>query len=338
MRAAPQFWGKTPGLAADLLWPLGTVWDAAGRLRRAVARPYRPPLPVVCVGNLVAGGAGKTPVTMALDDWLAARGLGVHVVTRGYGGRLAGPSLVDPAGHDAAMVGDEPLLLARHAPCWVARDRAAGIAAASAAGAEIILLDDGFQNPSVAKTLALLVIDAAYGFGNGRVMPAGPLRENPVRGLARADAVILLAADGEEISAAIGFNHCPVVPAVLAPVDGGRFAGRRVVAFAGIGRPHKFFASLTRLGAELVVERGFADHHPFTVGDIEALSRVADRERALLVTTAKDFVRLPAGLRAAVAVLEVEVRWPDPAALDRLLAPLVRSACDNGRSRRRPAG
>jgi tetraacyldisaccharide 4'-kinase len=338
MRAAPQFWGQAPGLAADLLLPLGIAWDAAGRLRRAVARPYRSPAPVACVGNLVAGGAGKTPVTMALADWLVARRLGVHVVARGYGGRFRGPCRVDPARHDPAAVGDEPLLLARHAPCWVARDRAAGIAAASAAGAEIILLDDGFQNPSVVKTLALLVIDAAYGFGNGRVMPGGPLRENPVRGLARADAVILLAVEGEETPAAIGLNHCPVVPAVLAPVDGGRFAGRRVVAFAGIGRPQKFFASLTRLGAEPVVERGFADHHPFTVGDIEALSRVADRERALLVTTAKDFVRLPAGLRAAVAVLEVEVRWPDPAALDRLLAPLVRSARGDERDPHRPAG
>jgi tetraacyldisaccharide 4'-kinase len=338
MRAAPQFWGKAPGFAADLLWPLGTAWDAVGRLRRALARPYRPPLPVVCVGNLVTGGAGKTPVTMALADWLAARGLGVHVVSRGYGGRLTGPCRADPVRDDAAAVGDEPLLLARHATCWVARDRTAGIAAASAAGAEIILLDDGFQNPSVAKTLGLLVIDAAYGFGNGRVMPAGPLRENPVRGLARADAAILLAAEGEESPAAIGFNHCPVVPAVLAPVDGDRFAGRRVVAFAGIGRPQKFFASLTRLGAEPIVERRFPDHYRFRAGDIEMLRRAADRERALLVTTAKDFMRLPAALRAAVAVLEVEVRWPDPTALDRLLAPIVRSARGNECSRDRPAG
>src|SRR5580658_2968727 len=214
MRAAPVFWGEEAGLAADLLAPFGAAWDAAGRLRRALARPYRAPAPVICVGNLVAGGAGKTPVTLALTDWLVANGVAVHIVTRGYGGRNVGPLRVDVPRHDADEVGDEALLLASRAPCWVARDRPAGVAAAIEAGAEAVLLDDGFQNPAAAKTLSLLVVDAGYGFGNGRVMPAGPLRENLSRGLARADMVVLLTADGEKHGKPVaGLGARPVVEA-----------------------------------------------------------------------------------------------------------------------------
>lgn len=333
MRAAPEFWGRPPGLAAGLLLPIGAAWDAAGRLRRAFAHPYRAPVPVICVGNLVAGGAGKTPVVLALGACLAAQGVHAHVVTRGYGGRLAGPVRVDPIGHDAPAVGDEALLIARRAPCWVARDRAAGVRAAVAAGARAILLDDGLQNPAIAKTMNLVVVDAAYGFGNGRVMPAGPLRESLRRGLARADAVVLLETETEPRCAAatgIGGGR-PVVPAVLAPVAGERLAGARIVAFCGIGRPEKFFATLRGLGADLVDARRFPDHHPFRAGEIAELRRAADRARAHLVTTAKDIVRISPAGRARIEVLEVEIHWPDPAALARLLAPVVLSADRNGR-------
>ena len=237
MRAAPLFWERPPGLAAGLLAPVGAAWDMAGRLRRAIAHPYRAPVPVVCVGNLVTGGAGKTPVVLALCDYFAGQGVEAHVVTRGYGGRHTGPVRVDPVCHDADLVGDEALLLPRAASCWVARDRAEGVRMAAAAGAGVILLDDGFQNPSVAKSLALIVVDAAHGFGNGRVMPAGPLRESLGRGLARADAVILLATEGEPVAPMPGIFDRPVVPALLAPVAGQHLAGERVYAFAGIGRP-----------------------------------------------------------------------------------------------------
>jgi tetraacyldisaccharide 4'-kinase len=333
MRTAPAFWGKAPGLAADLLQPIGAAWDAAGRVRRALARPYRPPVPVICIGNLVAGGAGKTPVVLALASYLTAHGIAVHAVTRGYGGRLAGPVRVDPAWHDAAGVGDEALLLASRAPCWAARARGAGVAAAAAAGAEAVLLDDGFQNPSIAVTLGLIVVDAAYGFGNGRVMPAGPLREGLRSGLARADGVVLLAAEGEPqtvLPAAIATGR-PILPAVLAPIDGARLTGKRVFAFAGIGRPEKFFATLRALGAELAGTRGFPDHHRYSTVEIAELRRTADREAAHLVTTAKDFVRFPPTARAGIEVLEIEVRWPDPIALAGLIGPVVLSAQGNGR-------
>jgi tetraacyldisaccharide 4'-kinase len=332
MRTVPDFWGREPGLAADLLLPIGAAWDAAGRIRRALARPYHPPVPVICVGNLVAGGAGKTPVALALAAYLSGHGIAVHVVTRGYGGRLVGPVRVDPARHDAAAVGDEALLLASRAPCWVARARGAGVAAAVASGAKAILLDDGFQNPTVAETLALIVVDAVYGFGNRRVMPGGPLRESLRRGLARADGVVLLATEGEacpQRPIAVDASQ-PVVPAVLTAVGGARLTGSRAVAFAGIGRPEKFFATLRGLGVELVAARCFPDHHPFRYDEIAELRQTATQENARLVTTAKDFVRVPPAARAEIEVLEVEVRWPDLAALDGLLGPDVLSAQGNG--------
>ncbi len=333
MRAAPEFWARKPTLAADLLLPIGAAWDAAGRLRRALARPSHAPVPVICVGNLVAGGAGKTPIVIALAAWLASRAVAVHIVTRGYGGRLAGPVRVEPRRHDFAAVGDEALLLAAGAPSWVARDRSAGIAAAVEAGAAAILLDDGFQNPSVDKTLALIVVDSAYGFGNGRVMPAGPLRENLRRGLARADGVVLLTGQSEtpRMPPIAWADGVPIVPAALAPIAGDRLAGTRVLAFAGIGRPEKFFATLRWLGAEFVGERKFPDHHPYSPGEIAELRRAAERERAQLVTTAKDFVRLPVAARRGIEVLEVGIDWPDPASLARLLASVAAPAGDDGR-------
>src|ERR1044072_1061331 len=167
----PEFWDAPPGLAAGLLAPLGAIWNGAGALRRPVLRSSRAPVPVFCVGNLVAGGSGKSPVVLSLVEFIAGSGVAVHVVTRGYGGVFAG------ARHDAVAVGDEALLLAQRGPCWVARDRAAGCRAAAAFGAEMVVLDDGFQNPGIAKDLSLVVIDAEYGFGNGFLIPAGPLRE-----------------------------------------------------------------------------------------------------------------------------------------------------------------
>jgi tetraacyldisaccharide 4'-kinase len=319
---APDFWDRPPGLTASLLAPLGAAWSGAARLRRAVARSYRAPVPVVCVGNLVAGGSGKTPVVLSLAGLLAERGVAVHVVTRGYGGRLAGPVRVDPARHDAAEVGDEPLLIAARAACWVARDRAAGSRAAAEAGAALILLDDGFQNPHVAKDLSLVVVDAEYGFGNGRVIPAGPLREPVAEGLARADAVVLIG-DGGAPEAVLAAGH-PVLRAALSPLDAARFPGVRVVAFAGIGRPAKFFASLHQAGAELAGTHPFPDHHPFRDGELARLRAEAERGGALLVTTAKDWVRLPEGARDGIDVLDVEISWADPPAVTRLLSGVLR--------------
>ena len=302
----PDFW-DADGLLPRLLSPLSLAWSAAGAVRFALAKPYRASIPVICVGNLVAGGAGKTPVAIDL-----AQRLGAAVVTRGYGGSIAGPVRV--AGEDFTQVGDEALLLARVAPTWVARDRAAGIGAAAEAGATSVVLDDGFQNPSIAKDVSLVVVD---GFGNGRVMPAGPLREPVRRGLERADAIVLMR--GPEEPGHLGER--PVLRARIEPVNGGAFAGRRLVAFAGIGRPEKFFHTLETLGADLVARRSFPDHHPYREAELSAMRRTD----ATLVTTAKDAVRLPPTLRSEVEVLEVRLVWDDEAALASLLRRRVLS-------------
>jgi tetraacyldisaccharide 4'-kinase len=283
----------------------------------------------VCVGNLVIGGAGKTPVALALAAHFAARGIVVHIVTRGYGGHLKGPVRVDLAMHNAAAVGDEALLLAAAAPCWIARDRPAAMRAAVAAGANLLLLDDGLQNPTFCKDLSLAVVDGGYGFGNGRVIPSGPLRESLTQGLSRADVVVLLGADANaDCMAHLAASGIPVLRAGLTPTAGDRLAGLRLLAFAGIGRPEKFFATLRSLGAQLVGARAFPDHHRFTGSELDRLRRDAERAKARLVTTAKDIVRLSPANRRGIEVLDVEIAWHDCAALDELIRPIVLLALD----------
>ena len=316
----PDFWAE-PGLLPTLLQPLAWGYAAAAAARHAWTHPWRAPVPVICVGNLVAGGAGKTPVALALARRLGAQGRAVHLVSRGYGGRLAGPLAVDRARHHAAEVGDEPLLLAEAAPCWVARDRVAGARAAIAAGARLLLLDDGLQNPSLAKDLSLVVVDGGYGFGNGRVLPAGPLRESLGAGLARADAVVLIGADRAGIAPQLAGKR--VLRARLVAENAAEFAGREVVGFAGIGRPAKFFATLDAAGAKIVARHAFADHHPYGAEEMRRLLAEAEAARARLVTTAKDAVRLPPEWRGRVGVLEVAVVFDDPPALDRLVASVA---------------
>jgi len=312
---APAFW-ESDGRLPRLLDPLGRLYAWGGRRRRAGAEEYRPAVPVICVGNVVAGGAGKTPTVVALARRLAAAGRHPHLITRGHGGTEIGPRRVDPLRHDAARVGDEPLLLAEAAPTWVARDRPEGARAATALGADLLILDDGFQNGTIAKDLSLLVADGPAGFGNRRVIPAGPCREPPAEALARADALLIVGEDRHDLAtdaarAGIAVLFARLSPAAEAPA----LAGRRVLAFAGIGRPGKFFATLEESGAQLAGRRTFADHHPFTRAEIEALIAEAAAMDALPVTTAKDRVRIPADLRPKIAVLPVDLVFAEPAAL-----------------------
>jgi tetraacyldisaccharide 4'-kinase len=312
---APEFWQRG-GWPATALAPLSWLHDLGARLRDWRTVPADPGVPVICVGNLTAGGTGKTPVAIEIARHLATRGRRPAFLTRGHGGRLAGPVRVDPDRHDADAVGDEPLLLARVAPTFVARDRPAGARAAVAAGADVLVMDDGLQNPSLAKTLRIVVVDGATGFGNGRVIPAGPLRIPLARGLAQADLFVLMGADAAGTRAMLAASG-PVVDAALEtdPEDAAAFAGRRVVAFAGIGRPEKFFASLERCGAEIVHRAGFPDHHRFAAAELGDLTARARAAGAALATTAKDAVRLPSALRAAVVVLPVRAVFAPAAAL-----------------------
>jgi len=325
---APEFWGRRDGGAASImLAPLGALYALASRARFALARPERVSVPVLCVGNLVAGGAGKTPVALSLGARLKTRGLNVHYLSRGYGGATAGPTRVDLARHGCRDVGDEALLLAQVAPTWVAADRVAGARAAIAAGAHAIVMDDGFQNPLLAKDMSLVVVDGGYGFGNGSVLPAGPLREPLVRGLARARAVVIVGDDrsgARDRIAAAGFTTLPVLGVRIVPGPEAQvLAGRKVIAFAGIGRPAKFFATVRDVGAEVVTAHAFPDHHVFSAGELRRLRSEAEGAGAVLVTTAKDAVRLPESERGAIQVLTITLAWDDEAALDAVLKPMT---------------
>jgi tetraacyldisaccharide 4'-kinase len=318
----PEFWLTGAGPWPRLLAPMAALNSALGRARRRLVHPATAGVPVICIGNLTAGGTGKTPTAIAIARLLAEKNLAVQFLTRGYGGRLTGPVSVDAGVHEAAEVGDESLLLAETAPCWVARDRVRGAAAAIAAGAQVLVLDDGFQNPALEHDLDIVVVDGATGFGNGRVIPAGPLREKIADGLARASAAVIMGADTAKNAAHIGAlaPDLPLLTAHLAPTEGAeQLAGQKVFAFAGIGRPEKFFATIEEIGAELAGFRAFADHHPYDANEIMAICEAAQEAGAKPVTTAKDAVRLPAEARAMVEVVKVEAVFDNPAALNRLL-------------------
>jgi tetraacyldisaccharide 4'-kinase len=304
---------------------LGAAYAAAACARQALARPVRVERPVICVGNINLGGAGKTPIVLALARALSARGVKPHLLTRGYGGSEAGPLRVDPSRHAFAQVGDEALLLAEAASTWVAHDRVRGARAAIAAGADLVILDDGLQNPGLAKDFSLAAVDGEYGFGNGHVLPAGPLREPLSAGLARVQAAVLIGQDRHGLGAELA-RRVPVLEARLEPdpAVGTAFAGKRVLAFAGIGRPEKFFATLEGLGAILVGRVPFPDHHAYRPAEIERLLADAARENAILVTTAKDRVRLPRAALGRIEILPVSLVWRDPPKLEALLGPILR--------------
>ena len=323
MRLEPPGWWfrENPDLTARALLPLAQLVDAAAARRWAAARPFRSNLPVACVGNLTVGGAGKTPLALCLARLLIEAGRRPGFLTRGYGGRQVGPHAVDPAMDAAREVGDEALLLARRAPTMLARDRAAGARALAGLGVDVIVMDDGLQNPQLAKQLSIAVLDPVRLIGNGLVMPAGPLREGLEPQLRRTDALVVLCGQGQplpDLPTGLRDFRGPLLRAELVAdaVVAAELRGRQVVAYAGIGRPSKLFDSLRQIGADIAAEVPFPDHHRFTHRDAERLNALAGDHRALLVTTEKDLARMArnatlADLRNASTALPVTARFFD---------------------------
>jgi tetraacyldisaccharide 4'-kinase len=319
----PRFWqhGHTPPpilrpILHLILNPLGWLYAAA--TARRVARPgWIAPVPVICCGNAGAGGSGKTPLALDLAGRLIARGERPAFLTRGHGGALATPSRVAPS-HTAADVGDEALLLAACAPTYVGADRAATARLAVADGATVLVMDDGLQNPGLAKTLALLVIDGGAGFGNGSVIPAGPLREPVAAAASRCQAAVLIGTDRTDVRASLG--DLPILAADILP-NAADLASlpSRLLAFAGIGRPTKFFDTLRDAGHTPVDTLEFPDHHPYTGAELAQIRALASRLNAHPVTTNKDLMRIPPRARAGFQSLGITLAWQNPAAIDALL-------------------
>lgn len=318
----PDFWRHDASrLWPVLLAPIAGLYRLGFLARARASRPQRASVPIICVGAATLGGAGKTPLTSALARRLRQQGRKVNIVTRGFGGSERGPLLVDPGRHPARDVGDEALLLIQAAPTWVARDRAAGAQAAARAGADLVLLDDGLQNPKIAKDLSILSVDGMSGFGNGWLLPAGPLREPVTAAATRCQAVVIIGKDEAGIVARLPAG-LPRLQARIEPINPEALKGRRWFAFCGLGAPEKFRRTLDEIGLDLAGWREFPDHHRYSERELAQLRVDAARLNAGLLTTRKDWVRLKPDERDGITALDILLRFEDEESLDRLLRPI----------------
>ena len=320
----PWFWRSsslTARIVTHALLPLSLAYDTAQRTRWRLARAQKIPATVICIGNASLGGEGKTPFAIMLNEMLAREGIQCHFLTRGYGGCLHGPVLVDREKHTVADVGDEAFLLARSAPTWASRDRIAGAQAAAADRADVILMDDGFQNPALEKDLSILLYGGGLHAGNERVFPAGPMREPFDRACDRADLIILTR---NETDAGICRSK-PAMHASFRPINAP--PPQKVVAFCGIGNPRKFFDLLAASGFEIAANIEFPDHHMFTEIEIGALRKLAIQNEATLITTEKDFVRLSSDMQDHILTLPIVMHVDKPEILRQLvLQSIARNA------------
>lgn len=322
---SPKFWQKKNTFLGKVLSPLGRIYAWGLRRKLKKTKPYRSKIPVVCIGNLVMGGVGKTPLAVSVAEYFKMNGMRPVFLTRGYGGGLSNV-LVDLDKHTAKDTGDEALILARVAPTIVDADRARGAKTAEKIGADVIVMDDGFQNPQLVKDLSFAVFDGRYGFGNGKVFPAGPLREPVEDGLQRADAFIVVGKDKAGIKEWIDkrFMSLPFIGTHIEQdvAKIAQLSGKKVFAFAGIGYPDKFFDMLRDYGCDVVETQAFSDHYPYTDEDMTDLIARADKQEAVLVTTAKDGVRIAPRFLPQVQIVEAYMVWDTPDAMCALLSAL----------------
>jgi tetraacyldisaccharide 4'-kinase len=312
----PSFWSQKFHPAALALWPIGKIYQAITQNKIANAKPPSASIPVLCIGNATAGGVGKTPIVDDITERFIAMGITPHIILRGYGGRFKDTTRVDPTVHDAHDVGDEALLHAGVAPTWIGADRLQSANAAAKNGAQVAVMDDGLQNTSIAPSARWLVVDAARGIGNGYGIPAGPLREDFAQALARVDALIVVGKD-----AFAPQTTRPILRVTIGTDENSikDLLDKPIYAFAGIGQPARLRASLITVGLDVVGMRGFSDHHTYSAAEIDALHRRAKLLGAALVTTQKDFVRLPENLRTGITPVDVKVTWENEALLQQLL-------------------
>lgn len=303
----PKYW-QSNSFISRILAPLGWVYGALTQARLKIIKPKKVEIPVICVGNITAGGTGKTPVSISIAKLLGIEMYHPYFVTRGYGGQLQNV-IVNNKKHTAAEVGDEPLLLSQQAPVVVNANRYAGAELAIKNGADVIVMDDGFQNPTLHKNLSFLVFDGTYGIGNGKIIPAGPLRETFCNGVKRADALVILGKDKHNLAEKSGL---PVFYGHTEAVQTSNIENHNVVAFAGIGHPQKFYHTLCQQGFNVVETIDFPDHHFYSREELDEILEKAQILNAEVYTTSKDYVKIPHLLQKEIKVLEIAVVWDNP--------------------------
>lgn len=312
----PDFWKNENSLVSLLLMPFAFIYRSIGCLRQIFINSYNADVPVICIGNVTVGGAGKTPVALAIGKILQQKGIKFAFLSRGYGGSLTRPTIVDNKKHSAKEVGDEPLLLSRLATTIIAKNRKAGAELAVRNGAEVIIMDDGLQNPSIGKDMALLVIDGNYGIGNGHIMPAGPLREKLSSAIKKTAAVIFIGEDKTGLLTKLGESKI-----IRAEIDvPANRENKKFLAFAGIANPDKFFSSLAKGGYDIVKKTIFSDHYQYTENDINSLKNRAESLNACLITTEKDFIRLTERQQQDISILPIEIKWEDNNSIDEIIS------------------
>lgn len=316
MIRTPKFWYKKSGVLSLALSPLSVAYQAVSQRKINKTSRYTSKIPVLCIGNLTAGGSGKTPVVGALAQLFKQQGKKPHILSRGYGGKIRGTTKVNTDIHTAKEVGDEPFMHAKNNTCWVSPNRVQAAKMIENGGnADLIIMDDGFQNPDLKKNVSIVVVDGNVAFGNEHIIPAGPLREPIDEGIKRADALIIMGDDRHYLTERFSYLM-PVFQGYLTPDTNTKiWSGKKIVGFTGIGRPEKFRQTLLSIGADIKDFIPFADHHFFSLSDINKLVRLSEKHDAQLVTTEKDWGRLPASHHSTITPIPVNVKWKDEKAL-----------------------